>query len=283
MSEPRARILDVSPEDYHNLPGLSASTAKTLIDKSPLHAWAEHPDLGGKKRTPTKEMDRGTVLHELLLGSGKGIVVLDHKDWRTNASKDDRDKVYADGKTPILAKAYGHLKYARDRIAARLLENGVELDGQSEVAIGWTEITAHGAIECRGMMDHVWLDRGVILDLKITENASPGVVERSAENMGYAIQAAAYQRALGLLRPELAGRTRFLFAFCEPEDPFAVNVCEPDGMFRELGERRWERAVATWAVCKATNKWPGYGQGINSISAPQWALTKEGYSRDEVI
>lgn len=35
-----ARILDVSADDYHALPGFSSSVAKVVIEKSPLHAKA---------------------------------------------------------------------------------------------------------------------------------------------------------------------------------------------------------------------------------------------------
>ena len=66
----------------------------------------------------------------------------------------------------------------------------------------------NGTVLCRGMFDHVWIERGAILELKIVENAAPDAIERSAEAFGMAIQAHAYRRALELLRPDLAGKTR---------------------------------------------------------------------------
>jgi hypothetical protein len=50
MTSNTARFLDVSTAEYHAdpcaQPSLSASIARELIHKSPLHAWQVHPKLG---------------------------------------------------------------------------------------------------------------------------------------------------------------------------------------------------------------------------------------------
>jgi hypothetical protein len=264
-----ARILDVTPDEYHLLPAFSSTIAKTLIEKSPVHAKV----LRGKK--PTKGMDRGSVVHRLVLGKGKAFEVLNFGDYKTKAAQSARDAARANGRVPILGEDFEEASLAAESIRIQLADRGIDLDGESEVAVEWYEPSAHGPVQCRAMFDHVWFDRGIILDLKVTENAAPSFVERTAENLGYAIQQAAYRRALIALRPELAGREDFLFAFCEGEDPFAMNLTRPDGLFRELGDRRWSRAVASWAECLATDTWPAYGTGVNPLSAPVWALSKE--------
>ena len=73
-----------------------------------------------------------------------------------------------------------------------------------------------------------------------------------------------------------------MFVFAEAEEPYAVNISEPDGIFREIGERRWLRAVSTWAKCIRDNHWPSYGPDTNPITAPQWALRNEGYTGEEL-
>jgi hypothetical protein len=173
--------------------------------------------------------------------------------------------------------AWAKPKAAAEKIVANLKDRGITLDGESEVAILWTEQTEHGPVECRCMFDHVWMGGGSarILDLKVTANAAPTFVERNAENMGYAIQEAAYRRALVALEPNLSGRADFLFAFAENDDPFALNLSRGDGLFRDLGEQRWQRALNTWALCMKEQKWPSYGTGINPLSAPAWAFHRE--------
>lgn len=276
-----AQLLDCTPDEYHQRDGFSSSLATTLLKSSPLHAWTQHPLLGAKGKKPTKSMNRGTVGHRLVLGKGKDYeIALDSKgkpvrDWRTNDAKDARAKIEAAGKVAVLKEDLDEWSEMAASIIAELEKRGIVLNGRSEQAIEWHEETEHGLVLCRAMLDHVWLDDNTILDLKIVENAAPEKVMRSAEEFGYAVQQHAYRRALETLDPSRQGRAKFLFAFCEPERPFAINLCEPDGMMREIGARRWHRAVNAWGRCLAENKFPAYGEGVNRLSVPQWALSRE--------
>lgn len=270
-----AKLLDVTPDEYHLLDGLSSSIASTLITRSPKHAWQQHPRFGGNGKRPTKEMDRGAAIHALVLGKGKQFAILDFEDYKKKAAQEARDAAREQGLIPILSHQFLEWGTAAESIRNQLADRDIYLDGLSEQAIEWHESSAHGPVQCRAMFDHVWLDRGVILDLKITHDANPAKVERSSENFGYAIQETAYRRALAALRPELAGRVDFLFCFVEPEAPYAMNITRGDGVFRELGERRWLRAVETWGECLATDEWPAYGSGVNPLYPPPWALTRE--------
>lgn len=270
-----AQLLDISPDEYHELDAFSSSVAKIVIKQSPLHARA------GYRKKPTKAMDRGDSLHVLTLGKGKDFEPVDAKDWRTDKAKEARDKARAAGRIPVLAADLKEYRATAEKIREQLALRKVILNGRSEQAITWTEHTDFGDVPCKALLDHVWLDEGLILDLKITEDASPSSVERTSENMGYAIQRAAYVRALEALRPDLVGRVGFAFAFCEPEEPYAVNLCEPDGVFCELGRRRWRRAVNLWARCLRDNHWPSYGEAINPLTAPPWAIAREGAPADE--
>lgn len=279
MRLPPAQILDVSPDDYHLRPGLSASIATTLVMRSPLHAWDEHPVLGGNGRAATREMDFGSVAHALTLGKGKRFAPVPFDDYRTKAAQQTRDRYRAEGLIPILHHQLERTEEATAAALRQLEEREIVLDGQSELAVEWYEPSRRGPVLCRCMFDHVWIDAGRILDLKFVGNAETQQLERSAERFGYAIQAHAYKRALVALRPKLEGRVEFLFAFVESDRPHALNLTAPDGSLREIGERRWRRAVERWAECMETygkdTPWPGYGGGINRLSAPAWALARE--------
>lgn len=270
-----AEILDITMDEYFALPHFSSSVAKTVISRSPRHAQQERED-GGKEAT--KEMDFGSVTHRLVLGAGKDYEPLPFKDWRTNDAKDAAKAARTAGKVPIKTADFERANLAAESIRVELSKRGIILDGASELAVTWEEETEHGIVICKAMFDHAWLETGRILDLKLTENAAPWVIERNSESMGYAIQWAAYTRALAALRPSLSGKSDFLFAFGETDSPFAMNLTRPDGMFRELGERRWRRALTTWAECVATDTWPAYGDGINQLSPPAWALRNEEFA-----
>lgn len=271
-----ATLLNVTPEQYHARPGFSSTVAKTLLARSPLHARAEYRD-----RKATREMDFGSVAHRLVLGRGADFEVLDFGDYKTNAAKAARDAARKAGRVPILAEAFERANVAAEAIRVGLADRGILLDGASEQAIEWDEDSKHGPVLCRAMFDHVWIDRGRILDLKLTGDASQTAIERTSENMLYGVQSAAYSRALVALEPDHAGRVDFLFCFAEADAPHALNICRPDGAFRELGERRWLRAVAAWAEAQATDTWPAYGDHVNTINPPSWALAREGFTSDD--
>lgn len=270
-----AKLLDLPTDDYFALDAFSQSAAKTLITKSPLHARS------GYRKVPTKRMERGDVIGRLLLGRGKDYEVLQHSSYNTNAAKADRDKARKAGRIPVLAEDFEDYCLAAETIRVKLADRDILLDGVSEQPITWVEHTEFGDVTCKGMFDHVWIDRGMILDLKVTEDASPAFVERNAENLGYGIQYAAYTRALEQLKPEFVGKVGMAFAFCEPDEPHAMNLSEPGGAFAEIGKRRWLRAVREWARCLRDNDWPSYGSGVNTITVPPWALAREAASADE--
>jgi hypothetical protein len=274
MSDPQpARVLDVDPDAYHKLPGLSASRAIALVNDSPYHCkyLIDHGD-----RKPTKEMDAGSVIHRMVLGKGKAFACLPYDDWRTKDAQRERDKTRAAGLIPLTAPQHSKCEETAAAVRAAMAEIGISLDGQSELAVTWSE----GDVQCRNMFDHVNFETGEIFELKTTGDANPERFEQQAERMGYRISAAAYVRSLLALRPELRGRISYTFVVAETEPPYAVYAPEPDDLFLATGERDWLCAVEEWRHCVQTGRWPGY-QGFDRISRPRWKLLREGYTTDE--
>lgn len=267
-----ARILECTVDEYHRLPGLSGSFAKTMLSQSPMHAKYER-DHGGK--SPSKVMDLGAVMHRMALGKGKEYACLPFDDWTTKAAKESRDKTRAAGLIPLTHVQHTKCEEAAASARRAMAELGIALDGQSELAVEWFE----DDVQCRCMFDHVNLETGEILELKFTGDANPVRMERHVEEMGYRISSAAYIRALLALRPELRGKISYTFLFCEMDAPYAVYPPDPDYLFLETGERDWLRAVAMHRECTRTGRWPGY-QDFRSIGRPQWKLKQEGYANE---
>lgn len=274
-----ARILNYSAAEYHRdpleTPSLSQSIAHTLITQTPLHAWSEHPRLGNQRREPTKAMNAGQIIHRHLLGKGAEFEVIQADNYRTKLAQELRDKALEQHRIPVLQREHEEYVGMLERIEANVRAYGIHLSGDSEVQVAWEEPGSLGPVLCRGMMDHVIVNDGVIYDVKKTESANPKAVGRAMMNYGYAIQHAAYCSALDKLRPELEGRIDFVFVFIEIEPPYAVWSARPSGMLRELGDLQWGRAVRLWEHCLATNTWNGYGPDIGVIEAPAYALNEE--------
>lgn len=274
MIGPGLHALDESEyfADPCDAPSLSASIARTLLDRSPLHAYHEHPRLGGNRRAPTKEMDRGSLVHKLVLGAGAELVIVDAKDWRTKLAQEERDAARDDGKIPVLIGAHDDAVAAAFEITKRLGDLGVELAGSSEVSLVWEDASATGKVWARGRLDH--LEGATISDLKTCRSAHPRACAKHVIDYGYDIQRAAYVRGLERVRPDLAGRVDFRFLFVEPEPPYAVVVARLDGVLRERGERRWEQAIARWALCLRRGSWPAYADEPVILESPGWLLAE---------
>lgn len=268
-------------DDYGETPNLSASIARELVDKSPLHAQRLHPRLGGKKRADKDEFDRGKLAHLLLLGKGTSYEICrvtyrdKHEragelveDWRTADAKAFKEDVRARGKIPVLADDLRAAEYMQKAWLSRLDDLGISLYGDSEQTIFWEDFGAR----CKARLDHLIRSDGVIYEIKTCESAHPRACRSHIESFGYDIQAAAYKRALGALDPHLEGRILFRWIFLEVSPPFDVTPCFPDGSLETAGELRWEYACKRWATCLRTNEWPGYVHGPEPIEASPWHL-----------
>lgn len=252
---------------------LSKSTAHILVTKSPLHAHLrktkEHVE------DATDEQDQGSIVHAMILGAGKRIVVLDVDNFRTKAAREARDRARAEGAIPIKAKDEEIVSAMARRLKRNIEALGFAFDGESEIGVRWFERSAdEDMVECWGALDHYRPSRPEILDLKIVRNAHPDACRKHLLTFGGDIQAEAYTRAVEQIDPRLQGRVRFVFLFCELYTG-AVTPIELSADFRRLGSLRWQRAVNTWARCLRTDDWPGYTSTPVRLSPPPWAIEAE--------
>lgn len=316
---PPARVLDVTPSQYHKLPGLSPSTAHVMLsrcgeiardkyERNLEHARVdddepEDDDDGKPAVYPKKQnnLDRGDVMHAMLLGVGKHIEVILSADlgkggkYTTNRSKELRDASRAAGRIPV--KEQDMIVYRRcvDAIRARLTASGHVLEGRSELAIEWWEPSTSGPVQCRTMIDHIVLlaaDGSLagpdpafakVYELKFPDDANPDRNERTADALGQHIAVAARLRALNALIPSLAGRIEYRFLFCEQHRPYAFWDPTPTVAFTEFGDRQWMRAIDMWARGLADHRWLGYHDDImrRNIDLTRWRKMQEGFTVDE--
>lgn len=261
-----------TPWGIEGPPRLSPSTAKVLLKRSALHAWTQHRLGGAEESEQTEATTRGRLLDRMLLGAGPDIVVIDAKDWRTNAAKEARDAAEAAGKLPLLIGKQSEYTEVIAAWRAQLDARGVVLDGESQVKVDWES----NGVPCRGRLDHLSADRCTIYDVKSCEDASREAITRSVVNFGYDVQAAAYIEGVEATYPKLAGRVKMVFIFGETErrNAYAMNVVTFGGTMRELGERKWRRAKALWGRCLETGEFPGYEDSL-PIEATAYQLAAE--------
>lgn len=289
---PPARLLECTPDEYHGdpceTPSLSSSTAKVIVSESPLHAWTRHPRFGEKadgaaandddaeasEEDDTEAKDNGSIIHNLLLGKGADIAVIEADSFRTKLAKAQRDEARAAGQIPILVQRFDALNAAAEALRRRLPDYGYDLTGESEVGIEWFERGVNGPVRCRSMLDHVFINEGVIWDLKTIRSANPKQINRTFIEKGYDIQATAYPRALAALRPQLKGRVQMDFIFMEIKPPYAITPGPAHPVMLEIGKLRWGEAVRIWEDCLARNVWPAYTSGRTTFEPPVYQINE---------
>jgi hypothetical protein len=284
-------LADISDEDadetYRTSPAFNQSTATCLLGESPLHAYHKRKRSMGPRYVDdkhTRELEMGTMVHKLLLGSGRQWRKLDFDDYRTKDAQAARGQCELAGITPILAPDLERCTMSANRLREQLWEVfQLELNGQSEVPLYWEEpiLTPGGlkrqpaaSLQCKAKLDHICKDGVTIIDVKSGEANPKQVVRRIMDQMCH-VQAAAYTRALVANVPAVAGRTRFIDLFIETSGLTMLTPVAITGSLYELGERQWQRACQSWWTCLETATYPGYTTEILAPEAPKWALENE--------
>ena len=274
-----AHILDVPAAAYHrdevgDGPTLSASTAVTLIQKTPLHAYVEHPRLNPAfvPEEPKKAWDLGSIVHSLLLeGLDLAHVVEGYDDWRTKAAQAEAQEARDRKQIPMLRhqweEASALVDAARAELALWPLDPPALTDGKPERTLVWTN--EKFGVACRCRPDWLHDEQRVIEDVKTSAfGADPYLFSRkTVYTYGYDLRAAMYLDAVKTLFDVTA---TWRWIVLETKPPFTVSVVTPDEEVLAIGQAKYERALEVWRDCLESGLWPGYGREVHVAAAPPW-------------
>lgn len=272
---------------------LSASLGKCLVPNrpfttTPLHCWYDAPLLNPNwKPTHSKVFDLGNTMHELMLGKGHGLVILDFENFTTKAAREARDAAYADRKTPILRAMYEDALKAKEIGDAYF--NKSEFghpfrDGEPEVAIRWVENTKWGDVHCKALID--WMPNRTPLE-RAVDYKTTGVTaapywweRRQLHNLGYDIQAGFQRRGFRALG--LAHSCDYLWAVQENFAPFAASIVGySDEELSKCDDDVWSM-IEIFAKCLHTNDWPGYDTSVWLAKRPRYLDSKENVGAEHL-
>jgi PDDEXK-like uncharacterized protein DUF3799 len=254
---------NVLDADYRSdpcpVPSLTQSTVKTLIERSPLHAWTDSQRLNPNfESDDDTKFDLGNVAHLLLLGCGKEIEIIQFDDWRKKAAQEAREAAAEAGKIAVLEHQFDQaLEMMR---AAKLqIEKHEDADafafGQAEVMIAWEE----DGIWFRSLIDWLHNDMLTVDDFKSTGmSVAPHLLGLRAQAAGWEIQAAFIERGLDVLDPDRAGRRRFRFIAQETDKPHALSVMHMSEPWMTMGRKKVEVGLHLWRNAIKSGKWNGY-------------------------
>jgi exodeoxyribonuclease VIII len=248
---------------YHAHEAISKSDLD-LIHKSPAHY-----KYGRVDETPA--MRFGSAFHCAVLERERfdeTYCVIDG-DKRTKSVKDALKDAESAGKVVLTKDEMNTLYFMRESVlknplCVTLIENAMkeysvfsELDGVR--------------VKCR---PDGWVEnRGIILDLKSTDDASPDAFSRTAARFRYHVQDAFYRNVLGSVIGTEAESIAFVFIAVEKTPPFGVALYCLDELSALQGWVEAREDMRRYRSAVALGKWFGYSQKIESLSLPRWALS----------
>ncbi|HET6634406.1 MAG TPA: PD-(D/E)XK nuclease-like domain-containing protein [Streptomyces sp.] len=274
---PGPGIHDMSADEYHaDRTALSSTGARRLLAPSCPALFKHGQD---NPQAPKKTFDFGHAAHQLVLGDGPDIDVLDFPNYLTKAAKTARDEARDMGAVPLLRHEYEQVEAMADAIRSHPLAGPLFTPGAGvpEQSVFWQD--RESGVMCKARPDWVKQLPGLTLcvDYKTAADASPDGVQKAIQDRGYHQQAAWYIDGL-----EAAGMApdgvRFIFVFQMKEAPYLVTVRELDLQSLEIGRAKNRRALHVYATCQASGIWPdwtGPVDDIPTISLPVWAALRD--------
>jgi hypothetical protein len=278
-------------QDYLAIPAVSAGLLRELLERCPRAAWYQswlNPN--PPPADDTKETDRGTVAHAILLeGNTNAVAVIDPLDhpaektgnipdgWTNKSIRQARDVARLSGKIPILkgsmAEIDSMVKAAQTFISSlkdsepKVWEAFSQGQGASEVTETWLDNTT----PCKIRPDRVSNDKRLIVDYKSTAtSAHPDAWGRSQLiGSGYYLSASFYRRGFRVL---FGIDPDYVFLVQSVDAPYLCSLvgCEP--ALVDLGARQVQAALTVWGQCVRDNHWPAYPSRIAYPETPGWLL-----------
>lgn len=267
MTTPTTEVRhDLTNAEYHASPAISKS-GLDLIRKAPaLYRWRRD-----NPQEPTPAMRLGTLTHTAVLEpdsfAASVIARPEGIDRRTSAGKAEwaAFEIEANGREIIAAEEMAKLEAIRDAVrahpaAAKALAGSPTI----EQSIFWDI----DDVACRCRPDCV-TERGVIVDLKTTRDASPDGFSKSIHQYRYHVQAAyysdGYEAAFG------SPPRGFVFIAVETEPPYLVAVYVASETMVLRGRADYLADLETFRRCRDADEWPGYSTAPLTIELPKWA------------
>ena len=263
--------LDMPAEEYHRRElGVASKSGLDQIRRSPAHyrAWVD-----GYESEITPAMEFGSLTHLYVLQPAvafdKVAVRPVFGDLRKTANKEAKAvwDVENAGRLHVGIEDWDKIRRIGDAVHKHPIAGRLVSQCQAEVSAYWVDETG---LQCKARLDAWCPSLRIIADLKTCADASEDAFARSVHNFRYHVQDAFYSAGVEAITGHQV--KAFVFIAVEKEPPYAVsmNVCDVAAIDR--AEELIRRDMRRLAQCIANNEWPAYGDAVNHIALPAWAL-----------
>ena len=253
--------------DYRREEGVNQSSLKKILE-SPAHYQAALSN----KLIPTPAMEIGTALHSLILDGeaafkagyvkkpdGIKLTTKEGKEWKEKAG---RKKILATGG---MTDAWNSVQGMAESLRRLEWYSGTDAEyiKRNEVSVYWDWC----GVRCKGRLDSVLVDEGIVLDLKTTDTVDPELFTKKVVSLGYDFQAAYYAKAAEVA---FGKPFKFLFAAVERKAPYTVDIFEVTPEMMEEGLYKCEKALSLYSSCEKSGDWPNREPSIRQLEYPSW-------------
>ncbi len=261
----------VPAAEYHKRElGVVSKSACDELDRSAAHyyEWVH-----GAEREPTPALKFGAAFHcsqlEPDVFARHYRVEPDFGDCRSTKNKEARDRWRADnaGRSLISADDMEAVRGMQLAVAAHPAASRLIQAGQAEVTLRWLD--EESGLPGKSRADYWVREKRLAVDLKSTMDASAEQFSKDVYNHRYHVQDALYRAAFAACGERI---DHFAIVAVEKLPPYAVAVYVLDAEAVAKGYNSARKNIELLRVCMEKNVWPGYGQGIEELALPHWAV-----------
>lgn len=253
-------IVGMLNETYHAEEGISSSAVKTVANSTLAH-WK------GAVRESKTAWDLGTAVHSLVLEPHLDYVVCGPDDRR---GADWKAKQRAATMNGQLLLTSGDYEQAQAMAASVLANETVRLMLENKSTVIEASFFADDpdtGLRLKARPDAFVRDRGLVIDIKTTLDASPRGFEREIRKYCYDMQAAFYLKTLGLANQDA---DQFLFVAVEKKPPYAVSIHVLSDDYLKYASERVQHTLHVIKQAEAMQDYPTGWPDLNIVQLPTW-------------
>lgn len=204
-----------------------------------------------------------------------GLRVILAESLQTKAAKEAAADARAKDLTPVLAAKFEReVRKAQDMLVRMELAGFRRENYHYQVSLYWTEQGANGrTIQCRGRLDFLKKDWTEVVDLKRVEALDERALQNAVDRYKWAMQAAAYSRAVYMLQ-DVGNVPTWHWLFARTAPVVACTLRPVAAHLLQAGEAAWNRAVNEWAEGLQTGLWRGHESNHAAIEPTSYALAQ---------
>lgn len=277
------RISDLEDGIYHDIPndvyhartlGVANKSALDQVDRSLKHylSWAN-----GREDKPTTAMLFGSACHMAILEPARFAeeytVEEDFGDkrFKENKARFEEWKRQNGGKKLISPEDAENIGGMFEAVHAHPVVGNMIRNGVAEATIKWVDEGTGLVCKCRP--DYYVADLKMAVDIKTTQDARPDSFARSVGDFRYHVQEAFYRDGFAALGETIE---HFLFVAIEKTPPYAIKTYHLDQDALIEGAEQKDANMAALAHGIKTGEFPGYEDGIETLSLKPWHRRRSG-------